>query len=55
MTCKELKPCPFCGSKEVVTCNDGIFIECKRCNVTVVFHNRTCEKIIEAWNRKVNK
>ena len=54
MTSKELKPCPFCGSEELVTYYDGIFIECKTCNVTVIFHNRTREKIIEAWNRRAN-
>lgn len=51
----ELKPCPFCGSKNIEITSYGadiVFIQCDGCSAT--FPHFDCEKeAIEAWNRRV--
>lgn len=58
----ELKPCPFCGSKDVhlimadSTCG-GWSVTCKDCNVWVdhIFNAMSEKKAIELWNRRVKE
>ena len=54
----DLKPCPFCGGKAVVTAklpyfgeNETLSVMCKECNASSK-HKRTEEEAIEAWNRR---
>lgn len=54
---KQLKPCPFCGSKNVkVHGYDKFWVECEECNCegpspsTGVFYDE--ESAIAAWNRR---
>ena len=53
----ELKPCPFCSSKNIVI-NDyhsmTVFIQCNDCGVTFP-HFESEQEAIEAWNRRVDK
>lgn len=58
----ELKPCPFCGSKDVhLIENDRgkseVSITCKDCNVWVdhTFDAMTREQAIELWNRRAGE
>lgn len=61
----ELKPCPFCGSKEVITVADLIYegdigIECQNCGIQ--FFAPTNYSLIEdekgymitMWNRRAD-
>ena len=60
---KELKPCPFCGSKLVkytrgITGAPIVFLKCGNldCGAVVSFDNEKChllpESAINAWNRR---
>ncbi len=56
----ELKPCPFCGSTEVVFLDGGVYdemrfqIECQNCGATVGFINesRSDDELGGAWNTR---
>lgn len=59
----ELKPCPFCGGKEIDVCEEGkmfgksaysrtyLFARCRKCYARTGVHG-TKPKTIEAWNRR---
>lgn len=51
---EELKPCPFCGSKNL--CLNGISLHWVRCNncLAETGGQESDEKAIEQWNRRVN-
>ena len=56
---KELKPCPFCGSKVEIEQNylQQISVQCYGCGVKIfVLVNdralRKTEEVITAWNRR---
>lgn len=62
MTEEELKPCPFCGSKDVhLIENDRdkseVSITCKDCNVWVdhMFDAMSREEAIALWNKRVKE
>ena len=50
---EELKPCPFCGSKDVGQCIEGEpgheceWIQCSECNSTA--------ENVDIWNRRADK
>ena len=53
---KNLKPCPFCGSKKVIVYKDSInpkccFVFCEGCRVNTADFD-TKKEAIEAWNRR---
>lgn len=53
---EELKPCPFCGSSDVVLQNltdeDDNYVSCNSCEVQqIATHTR--DMAIKAWNRRV--
>lgn len=57
----ELKPCPFCGSREHVQTGRATvptyftFVECNRCGACVFFEGKEMRKdTIKAWNRRAN-
>ena len=60
MTEPKLKPCPFCGGKDVATmlCGDGYYVVCysrnkgKGCGSSTGWHE-TEQEAIEAWNKRV--
>lgn len=63
---KELKPCPFCGDnyplKEVFSVRKGweATVHCNNCLATITtitfdFPQTAEIKVIEAWNRRVEK
>jgi Lar family restriction alleviation protein len=52
----ELKPCPFCGCKNInlIDYHGGIvFVQCDDCCATFP-HFDTKEEAINAWNRRAN-
>lgn len=56
---KELKPCPFCGSKNILTATqkpvgmgEYFMIKCFDCSAEIT--RSTKRKATEAWNRRVN-
>ena len=56
----ELKPCPFCGYKNIqilVDKNEYLyyryFSQCQRCGASAK-RGRTKEEAIDAWNRRVD-
>lgn len=58
----ELKPCPFCGSKNTACSfytthtegmEDHYYIGCKNCGANGS-RGKSEEEAIEAWNRRVN-
>jgi len=56
----ELKPCPFCGSKEVeysdyVPGTDVMGIVCSGCGITFVPTAYCEDTAIEEWNRRVEE
>ena len=58
MTCKELKPCPFCGGENLeILGGDDIdkltLISCDNCGATVAFEKKKISAI-NAWNRRAN-
>ncbi len=53
---EELKPCPFCGSKNIrIWDNDNIlpWVQCNDC-LTSIATRETREEAITAWNRRAN-
>ena len=60
---KELKKCPFCGSKDIQILDNSTpddeyyMIECQNCNAAVCFgyDSTTKEGAIRMWNRRANK
>ena len=48
----ELKPCPFCGSKNVADMNG--WVQCLNCNATGP-DNFDHLRAIEAWNRRAGE
>ena len=52
----DLKPCPFCGSKNLSCFNDGYLIQifCNACGARTGLHQHDpkCDKAVEAWNRR---
>ena len=61
----ELKPCPFCGGEAnvFVSFEGGVFVICMKCQtrtktlVDFPKYNKptnAVDKVIEAWNRRVN-
>ena len=56
----ELKPCPFCGSKEIDIWQHNLKItdwkiECRNCSVSYVGLWMTKDEVIEAWNQRPNQ
>lgn len=58
----ELKPCPFCGSKDVIfrSSSHGEAIRCKKCLADVAFVDFVCcatsaNATIEKWNSRQTK
>lgn len=58
---EELKPCPFCGSKDIDyfetdfgRADDPFYfvIKCKDCNANIYAENGSLEDAIAAWNRR---
>ena len=47
----DLKPCPFCGSRDIDYGGDWIGIECRSCGASGPYRNdkTTC---VEIWNRR---
>lgn len=54
----ELKPCPFCGSKEVRMRFDSViesyYVTCKKCGAEVSQFYGLKDEAVEAWNRRAN-
>ena len=57
----ELKSCPFCGGEAMLFVNDGVRVLCTKCRASSkilvdseCYETRAVEKVIEAWNRRVN-
>ena len=64
----ELKPCPFCGSRDIANVSaghagptdvwhagDGIFaVDCRDCGASVPNRYRN-DLVVEAWNRRVGE
>lgn len=51
---KELKPCPFCGSKNLrLTGNSWHWVQCNNC-FAEIGGQESEEEAIEQWNRRVN-
>ena len=63
---EELKPCPFCGSKQIILdCWEGIhgmnyFVRCRKCRITLYSSDgfmlksfATAKAAVKAWNRRV--
>lgn len=52
----KLKPCPFCGSKNIDLFEHGaivVFVQCDDCLATFP-HFDSKQEAIEAWNRRVD-
>ncbi len=52
----ELKPCPFCGGKNVCLTEHAaviVFVQCDDCCATFP-HFDSKEEAIEAWNRRAD-
>ena len=49
----ELKPCPFCGGKdvEIRDLKLGIYAVCRRCGASIKFSHSIVD-VIAAWNRR---
>lgn len=57
----ELKSCPFCGGEARLFVNDGVRVLCTKCRASSkilvdseCYKTGAVEKVIEAWNRRVN-
>lgn len=53
----ELKPCPFCGSKAWIDCDElnNITIRCLFCSAIIGFEGADSESdLINFWNRRAN-
>lgn len=56
---KELKPCPFCGGKDIIIYHTGLLTvssraECLKCGCGT-YNENSDEEAIENWNRRVVK
>lgn len=50
----ELKPCPFCGSGDIVLSNWGLYrCWCTKCLAKTADEIRA-KDAVDAWNRRVN-
>ncbi len=51
---EKLKPCPFCGSKEIVVIENGgtYDVHCRNCGCGSPYRYKK-EDVIKAWNRRV--
>lgn len=53
----ELKPCPFCGCKDIgietIEKYENHYLYCKHCNIEQPLYN-SLEEAIDAWNRRTN-
>ena len=47
----ELKPCPFCGSKDLHIYSENEGVKCNSCTAKIV----DCEDAIARWNRRVEE
>lgn len=45
-----LKPCPFCGSTELVIVEIGVWVECKGCK-TLGPDGNSEQEALEKWNK----
>jgi Lar family restriction alleviation protein len=56
----ELKPCPFCGGKSIITKHHNRFCEwwivsCPKCHISQIGSEYEFSfEAIEAWNRRAN-
>ena len=54
---KQLKRCPFCGSKaRIFTSSNGYYgVECDKvgCVIMQVQYGRSIEKVVNDWNKRV--
>lgn len=51
----KLKPCPFCGSKNVkVYSLGGLHVKCFNCDARIGYYE-SIENAIYVWNRRVRK
>lgn len=52
----DLKPCPFCGGKNIIHFNNGFFVQvyCVNCNCGTAVYKRDPDRdrAVEAWNRR---
>ena len=52
----KVKPCPFCGSKDIKIRDGysdvGCWVECVPCGVSTKAKEQTHEEAIKAWNRR---
>ena len=53
----ELKPCPFCGSKDVAMAQNPVynimFVHCDGCGLIASFRqSENAEDTVAAWNRR---
>ena len=53
---EQLKPCPFCGSKNIYLSHwtDSAYVVCLDCGckTEVFLHGRCVETAVEHWNRR---
>lgn len=54
---KQLKSCPFCGSKaKIFTAPNGYYgVECDKigCVIMTAHYERSIEKVVNDWNKRV--
>ena len=59
---EEIKPCPFCGGKAEMTCDDAAgymgytsdyYVSCKKCGATGKYE-KSKAKAITAWNKRTS-
>ena len=63
MTCKEIKPCPFCGGEAMIVSDWSVgsqkemyTVECTNdeCTATINKMKETQDEVIKIWNRRAN-
>lgn len=50
----ELKPCPFCGSKDLQMHTCSFYVQCKQCCADGPWNDDGEEAAIEDWNARYN-
>jgi Lar family restriction alleviation protein len=53
---EQLKPCPFCGNKDIQCCLDGYgnhWVDCE-CGANLTASYATEKEAIEDWNRRAH-